>query len=98
MFTRIIKRQGESIFELERRNNRLTNENDILKQEKEQMSNLLNKANTMIESCIMSLYDIQEINVMGIDTGEKQKHINLIINKLGMELIKIKNELPRQSS
>lgn len=65
MFTKIVKRQGEKIVEL----------NDKLKNTEKETINFLN--NTVRE-----LLNLQDVNNLGLEEKEKNKHRNIIINAL----------------
>lgn len=93
MFGVTVKKQGEKIFELERDKSNLKEELSKEKYQNQKNKELLNYTKQVIEKGILGLYEIQEINAEGTTMENKKQRINIVINELGKDFIKIKNEL-----
>lgn len=93
MFRVTVKKQGEKIFQLEEEKNKLDEQLQKEKYQNERNKELLNYAKQIIEEGISGLYKIQEINAEGTTIENKKQRINVVINELGKDFIKIKNEL-----
>lgn len=93
MFRVTVKKQGEKIFQLEDEKNKLKEQLAKEKYQNERNKELLNYAKQIIEKGILGLYEIQEINAEGTTMENKKQRINIVINQLGKDFIKIKNEL-----
>lgn len=93
MLAKTVIKQGKELVELHEENEALYKENKALYEEnKENRFELLEleeykKQNEKIkENIIMDLLNLQEINRLGVSEEDKNKHRNVIINKLIKEL------------
>lgn len=100
MFAKTVIKQGKELVELHEENEALHRENEalhkgnkLLYEEKRKTDLKLleleeyKKQNEKIkENIIMDLLNLQEINRLGVSEEEKNKHRNVIINKLIKEL------------
>ena len=87
MFEGKVIKQKIKINELENENLDLYEENKELKTEVALLKNIKNKNKKLHNQIIKDLLDLQEINGLGIAEEEKNKHRNIIINKIINELV-----------
>lgn len=93
MFAKTVIRQGQKIIELNKENKALNEENKSNREDLEDYSLLQKHTRELADSTIQKLYYIQDIDHLGISEEEKQKHRNVIINKLIKQSLDIINEL-----
>lgn len=93
MFVKTVIRQGQKIIELNRENKYLREENKSNREDLEDYSLLQKHTRELADSVIQKLYYIQDIDHLEISEEEKQKHRNVIINKLVKQSLDIINEL-----
>lgn len=93
MFAKTVIKQEKELVELHEENKALYKENKALYEEnRENRFELLEleeykKQNEKLkENTIMDLLNLQEINHLGVSEEDKNKHRNVIINKLIKEL------------
>ena len=86
MFVKTLIKQGKQIIELNKENNSLYEENKENRFELLELEDYKKKNEKLKEDLIMDLVNLQEINRLGIAEKEKDKHRNVIINKLIKEL------------
>lgn len=86
MFTRTVVKQGKEIIRLNKENKTLYEENKENRFELLELEDYKKKNEKLKEDLIIDLVNLQEINRLGIAEQEKDKHRNVIINKLIKEL------------
>ena len=86
MFTKTIIKQGREIIRLNEENKALYEENKENRFELLELEDYKKKTEKLKEDLIIDLANLQEINRLGIAEKEKDKHRNVIINKLIKEL------------
>lgn len=86
MFTRTVIKQGKEIIRLNKENKTLYEENKENRFELLELEDYKKKNEKLKEDLIIDLVNLQEINRLGIAEKEKDKHRNVIINKLIKEL------------
>lgn len=87
MFEGKIIKQKIKINQLENENLDLYEENKELKTDIALLENYKNENEKLQNQIIRDLLDLQEINSLGIAEEEKNKHRNIIINKIINELV-----------
>ena len=93
MFSKTVIRQGQKIIELNKENKALYEENKSNREDLEDYSLLQKHTRELADSVIRKLYYVQDVDHLGISEEEKQKHRNVIINKLIKQSLDIINEL-----
>lgn len=86
MFVKTLIKQGKQIIELNKENNSLYEENKENRFELLELEGYKKKNEKLKEDLIIDLVNLQEISRLGIAEKEKDKHRNVIINKLIKEL------------
>lgn len=86
MFVKTLIKQGKQIIELNKENNSLYEENKENRFELLELEDYKKKNEKLKKDLIIDLVNLQEINRLGIAEKEKDKHRNIIINKLIKEL------------
>ena len=86
MLVKTLIKQGKQIIELNKENNSLYEENKENRFELLELEDYKKKTEKLKEDLIIDLVNLQEINRLGIAEKEKDKHRNVIINKLIKEL------------
>lgn len=86
MFTKAVIRQGKKIIRLNKENKALYEENKENRFELLELEDYKKKNEKLKKDLIIDLVNLQEINRLGIVEKEKDKHRNVIINKLIKEL------------
>ena len=86
MFTKAVIRQGKKIIRLNKENKALYEENKENRFELLELEDYKKKNEKLKKDLIIDLINLQEINRLGIAEKEKDKHRNVIINKLIKEL------------
>lgn len=86
MFAKTLIKQGEQIIKLDKENKTLYEENKENRFELLELEDYKKKNEKLKEDLIIDLVNLQEINRLGISEKEKDKHRNVIINKLIKEL------------
>ena len=86
MFARTVTKQGKEIIRLNKENEALYEENKENRFELLELEDYKKKNEKLKEDLIIDLVNLQEINRLGIAEKEKDKHRNVIINKLIKEL------------
>ena len=86
MFVKTLIKQGKQIIELNKENNSLYEENKENRFELLELEDYKKKNEKLKEDLIIDLVKLQEISRLGIAEKEKDKHRNVIINKLIKEL------------
>ena len=86
MFTRTVIKQGKEIIRLNKENKTLYEENKENRFELLELEDYKKKNEKLKEDLIIDLVNLQEISRLGIAEKEKDKHRNVIINKLIKEL------------
>ena len=86
MFTRTVVKQGKEIIRLNKENKTLYEENKETRFELLELEDYKKKNEKLKEDLIIDLVNLQEISRLGIAEKEKDKHRNVIINKLIKEL------------
>lgn len=86
MFTKTVIKQGREIIRLNEENKALYEENKENRFELLELEDYKKKNEKLKEDLIIDLVNLQEINRLGISEKEKDKHRNVIINKLIKEL------------
>lgn len=86
MFVKTLIKQGKQIIELNKENNSLYEENKENRFELLELEDYKKKNEKLKEDLIIDLVNLQEISRLGIAEKEKDKHRNIIINKLIKEL------------
>ena len=87
MFARTVIKQGKEIIRLNKENKALYEENKENRFELLELEDYKKKNEKLKEDLIIDLVNLQEINRLGIAEKEKDKHRNVIINKLIKELV-----------
>lgn len=87
MFEGKIIKQKIKINQLKNENLDLYEENKELKTDIALLENYKNENEKLQNQIIRDLLDLQEINSLGIAEEEKNKHRNIIINKIINELV-----------
>ena len=87
MFARTVIKQGKEIIRLNKENKVLYEENKENRFELLELEDYKKKTEKLKEDLIIDLANLQEINRLGIAEKEKNKHRNVIINKLIKELV-----------
>lgn len=87
MFLKVIKRQGEEIFRLEKINKQMNEMVEEARTEKEQLKVYFND---ITENIIIALNNIQSVNQMQISQYEKNKRVNALIFNLNKLLLNAK--------
>ena len=93
MFAKTVIRQGQKIIELNKENEALYEENKSNREDLEDYSLLQKHTRELADSVVRKLYYVQDVDHLGISEEEKQKHRNIIINKLIKQSLDIINEL-----
>lgn len=86
MFTKTVIRQGKTIIALNEENKALYKENQENRYELAELEDYKVKNEKMKNRIISDLLNLQEISRLGIAETEKDKHRNVIINKIINEL------------
>lgn len=86
MFARTVIKQGKEIIRLNKENKALYEENKENRFELLELEDYKKKNEKLKKDLIIDLVNLQEINRLGIAEKEKDKHRNIIINKLIKEL------------
>ena len=86
MFARTVIKQGKEIIRLNKENKALYEENKENRFELLELEDYKKKNEKLKKDLIIDLVNLQEINRLGIAEKEKDKHRNVIINKLIKEL------------
>ena len=86
MFAKTLIRQGKEIIRLNKENKALYEENKENRFELVELEDYKKKNEKLKKDLIIDLVNLQEINRLGIAEKEKDKHRNVIINKLIKEL------------
>ena len=86
MFIKTVTKQGEEIIRLNKENKALYEENKENRFELLELEDYKKKNEKLKKDLIIDLVNLQEINRLGIAEKEKDKHRNIIINKLIKEL------------
>lgn len=86
MFARTVIKQGKEIIRLNKENKALYEENKENRFELLELEDYKKKNEKLKEDLIIDLVNLQEISRLGIAEKEKDKHRNVIINKLIKEL------------
>lgn len=87
MFIKTVIKQGEEIIRLNKENKALYEENKENRFELLELEDYKKKNEKLKEDLIIDLVNLQEINRLGTAEKEKDKHRNVIINKLIKELV-----------
>lgn len=87
MFEMKLLKMKKEIKALRQENISLYSENKDIRFDLEILESYKNKNEKMHENIIKDLLDLQEINSLGIAEEEKNKHRNIIINKIVNELV-----------
>lgn len=85
-FVKTIVKQGEKIFELSKENKALHEENRDNRYELAELQDYKSKTEKLKNNIIRDLFNLQDINNIGISEDEKNKHRNIIINHIINEL------------
>ena len=86
MFAKTLIRQDKEIIRLNKENKALYEENKENRFELVELEDYKKKNEKLKEDLIIDLVNLQEISRLGIAEKEKDKHRNVIINKLIKEL------------
>lgn len=86
MFTKTVIRQGKTIMALSEENKALYRENQENRYELAELEEYKVKNEKMKNRIISDLLNLQEVSRLGIAETEKDKHRNVIINKIINEL------------
>lgn len=86
MFAKTAIKQGKELIELHKENKALYEENKENRFELLELEDYKKQNEKLKEDLIIDLVNLQEINRLGIAEKEKDKHRNVIINKLIKEL------------
>ena len=86
MFVKTVMKQGEQIIRLDKENKALYEENKENRFELLELEDYKKKNEKLKKDLIIALINLQEISRLGIIEKEKDKHRNVIINKLIKEL------------
>ena len=86
MLVKTVMKQGEQIIRLDKENKALYEENKENRFELLELEDYKKKNEKLKKDLIIDLINLQEISRLGITEKEKDKHRNVIINKLIKEL------------
>lgn len=86
MFAKTVIKQGKELVEIHKENKALYEENKENRFELLELEDYKKKNEKLKKDLIIDLINLQEINRLGIAEKEKDKHRNVIINKLINEL------------
>lgn len=86
MFAKTVIKQGKELAEIHKENKALYEENKENRFELLELEDYKKKNEKLKKDLIIDLVNLQEINRLGIAEKEKDKHRNVIINKLIKEL------------
>lgn len=86
MFAKTVIKQGKELVEIHKENKALYEENKENRFELLELEDYKKKNEKLKKDLIIDLINLQEINRLGIAEKEKDKHRNVIINKLIKEL------------
>ena len=86
MFAKTVIKQGKELVEIHKENKTLYEENKENRFELLELEDYKKKNEKLKKDLIIDLINLQEINRLGIAEKEKDKHRNVIINKLIKEL------------
>lgn len=86
MFIKTVIKQGKEVIRLNKENKALYEENKENRFELLELEDYKKKNEKLKKDLIIDLVNLQEINRLGIAEKEKDKHRNIIINKLIKEL------------
>lgn len=86
MFAKTVIKQGKELVEIHKENKALYEENKENRFELLELEDYKKKNEKLKKDLIIDLVNLQEINSLGIAEKEKDKHRNVIINKLINEL------------
>lgn len=86
MFAKTVIKQGKELVEIHKENKALYEENKKNRFELLELEDYKKKNEKLKKDLIIDLVNLQEINRLGIVEKEKDKHRNVIINKLIKEL------------
>ncbi len=86
MFAKTVIKQGKELVEIHKENKALYEENKENRFELLELEDYKKKNEKLKEDLIIDLVNLQEISRLGIAEKEKDKHRNVIINKLIKEL------------
>ena len=86
MFAKTVIKQGKELVEIHKENKALYEENKENRFELLELEDYKKKNEKLKKDLIIDLINLQEINRLGIAEKEKDKHRNIIINKLIKEL------------
>lgn len=86
MFAKTAIKQGKELIKLHKENKALYEENKENRFELLELEDYKKQNEKLKEDLIIDLVNLQEINRLGIAEKEKDKHRNVIINKLIKEL------------
>lgn len=86
MFAKTVIKQGKELVEIHKENKALYEENKENRFELLELEDYKKKNEKLKKDLIIDLVNLQEINSLGIAEKEKDKHRNVIINKLIKEL------------
>lgn len=86
MFAKTVIKQGKELVEIHKENKTLYEENKENRFELLKLEDYKKKNEKLKKDLIIDLINLQEINRLGIAEKEKDKHRNVIINKLIKEL------------
>lgn len=86
MFAKTVIKQGKELVEIHKENKALYEENKENRFELLELEDYKKKNEKLKKDLIIDLINLQEISRLGITEKEKDKHRNVIINKLIKEL------------
>lgn len=86
MFAKTVIKQRKELVEIHKENKALYEENKENRFELLELEDYKKKNEKLKKDLIIDLVNLQEINSLGIAEKEKDKHRNVIINKLIKEL------------
>ena len=86
MFAKTVIKQGKELVEIHKENKALYEENKENRFELLELEDYKKKNEKLKKDLIIDLINLQEISRLGITEKEKDKHRNVIINKLINEL------------
>lgn len=86
MFAKTVIKQGKELVEIHKENKALYEENKENRFELLELEDYKKKNEKLKKDLIIDLINLQEISRLGIIEKEKDKHRNVIINKLIKEL------------
>ena len=78
---------------LSKENNKIKHENKDLRNENEELRYEMSKLVPLLQDGIKDLMNLQDINKLGLVEADKNKHRNVIINRLINLFIEKENEL-----